>query len=183
MTPRRLAAATKALRAAGSREIPIAAVRVGVVGEFRRQVIGILLGILSVPVLSYVLGLDSKPYVVELVAQMAIAIVMVVMFALILVRTIKGDPTLHGARAGMVVVTAKGLRLFSLAGLRRVAAEVLTVPLDDLTFAHIEPRRSIFDLPRFVFGHPGGAMSYELQGKDVLQLGHAIARLEQPADF
>ena len=183
MTPRRLAAATKALREAGSREIPIAAARLGVIGEFRRQVIGVLLGILSVPVLSYVFDLDSKPYLVELLLQVAIAVVMVTTFVLILMRTTKGDPTLQGARSGMVVVTSKGLRLFSAASRRRVPELVLTLPLDDLVLAHIEPRGSIFDLPRFVFGHAGGTMAYELQGKDVLQLTHAIERLEEPADL
>ncbi|MEO6122371.1 MAG: hypothetical protein ABIR32_01580, partial [Ilumatobacteraceae bacterium] len=91
-------------------------------------------------------------------------------------------PLLDGARAALLVVTDTGVRLFPLSATRRVGSVALTLELDDLAFAHIEPRRSIFDLPRFVFGHLGGAMSYEIAGKDVLALRHAIERLEQSVD-
>jgi hypothetical protein len=79
----------------------------------------------------------------------------------------------------LLVITSNGVRLFRPASRRRTAALVLTLHRDEIAFAHIEPRRSIFDLPRFVFGHIAGAMTYEVAGKDVLQLSQAIERLEE----
>ncbi len=182
MTPRLLAAATKALREGGSREIPVTAVQVGVVGQFRRIVIAVLISVLALPVISKVFGLDSKPYLVVFLTQFVMVILIGLVLTQALARTLKGDPILGGARSALIVVTAKGLRLFPLSGFRRIGALALTLDLDDLAFAHIEPRRSAIDLPRFVFGHLGGAMSYELPGKYVLQLRQAIERLDESID-
>lgn len=182
MTPRMLALATKALRDNGSRENPSTAIRIGVIGQFRRQMIAVMIGVLGMTLLTQVLGLRGRSVISLLVTQFAIALVLIVILALVLARTLKGDPLLDGARAALLVITSTGLRLFPLSGFRRVGPVVLTLDIDDLAFAHLEPRRSIFDLPRFVFGHLGGAMSYEIAGKDVLQLRHAIERLEEASD-
>lgn len=177
-----LAAATKALRANGVIENPVAVVRVGVIGAFRRQMIAVMIGILGMTVLTQVLGLRGSSIVALLASQFALALALIIVLMQVLSRTLKGDPLLDGARAALLVVTDSGVRLFSYSASRRVGPVALTLELDDLAFAHIEPRRSIFDLPRFVFGHLGGAMSYEIAGKDVLQLRHAIERLEASAD-
>ena len=177
-----LAVATTALRDNGVKENPVAVMRLGVVGVFRRQMIGLMLGILGMTALTQVLGLRGSSIIALLSAQVAMAVVLVVLLQLLLSRTLKGDALLDGARAALLVVTDSGVRLFPLSGLRRVGPVALTLELGDLAFAHIEPRRSIFDLPRFVFGHTGGAMSYEIAGKDVLSLRHAIERLEESAD-
>ncbi len=182
MTPRMLATVTKALRDSGSREIPVTAIPVGVIGQFRRNVMAIIISLLALPVVSKVFELDSKPYLVVFLTQT----VMVLLSALILIQalawTLKGDPLLGGARSGLIVITSRGLRLFPLRGLRRLQPIALTLDLEDLAFAHVEPRRSAIDLPRFVFGHLGGSMSYEIAGKYVLQLRQAIERLEESAD-
>ncbi|MEO7397806.1 MAG: hypothetical protein ABIW84_04510 [Ilumatobacteraceae bacterium] len=181
MTQRLLAAATMALQESGSRERPLAAARIGVVGEFRRQMFAIIVAIVSVPFASRVFGLDSRPYLIELLAQIGIALTLIIVLVVVLSRTLRGDPVLLGARSGMVVITDDHVRLFASAGRRRFVP-ALSVGDDDLVFAHIEPRRSMFDVPRFVFGHLGGAMSYELQGKDLLQLNLAIERLGEQRD-
>ncbi len=177
-----LATATRALRDSGSREIPTAALKVNVVGHFRRLMIAMMIGILGMTVLSQFLDLSSKSFVALVITQLVIAAVLALALGAILVRTLKGDPALHGRRSGLVVITAKGLRLFSTAASRRAPTPALHLDLDDLVFAHVEPRRSIFDLPRFVFGHIEGTMSYEIAGKDVLQLKHAIERLDESID-
>ena len=177
-----LATATRALRDNGVKDIPITAIRVGVIGQFRRQMIAVMIGILGMTALTQVLGLRGESLVVLLASQVALAVALILVLSQVLARTLKGDPLLDGARAALLVVTGTGVRLFPLSGTRRVGPVALTLELEDLAFAHIEPRRSIFDLPRFVFGHIGGAMSYEIAGKDVLALRHAIERLEASAD-
>jgi hypothetical protein len=182
VTPRMLATATKALRDNGVKENPVTAVRVGVVGQFRRQMIAVMIGILGMTALTQVLGLRDASVMALLLSQFALAVVLIIVLSQVLIRTLRGDPLLGGARAALLVVTNTGVRLFPLSGTRRVGAVALTLELEDLAFAHIEPRRSIFDLPRFVFGHIGGAMAYEIAGKDVLALRHAIEHLEASAD-
>jgi len=181
MTPRSLALATKALEGAGSREIPLAVARVYKVGHNRRVLLGVMFAVLTMTVLTNVLSLSSESFVRLIAMQFAMALLLGVIFVPIAVRTQRGDDMLAGGRLGLLVVTASGLRLFATPW-RRPPVVQLALTLDDLAFAHVEPRRMVLDLPRFVFGHIAGTLAFEISGRDVVQLRRAIQLLEEAQD-